>query len=77
MQPILIIWRNNRTNTYYYRYLKYFYSHYYVGYTNQYNHTVILVIPLNTLTFIDKCKKFLKRSIKRLTRFLDKLQNNL
>lgn len=77
MKPTLIIWKNNNNNSYYYRYSKFTYKNYSVGYTNQYNHTVILIIRLNTITLYDKYKLFLKMSIKRLNRFLDKLENNI
>lgn len=77
MKPKLIIWKNNNNDTYYYRYSKYTYKDYFVGYTNQYNHTIILIVSLNSISLYDRYKLHLKKSIKRFSRFLDKLENNL
>lgn len=77
MKPTIIVWKNNNNGSYYYRYSKFIYKNYAVGYTNQYNHTVILIIRLNSVTFYDRYKLFIKKSIKRFNRFLDKLENKL
>lgn len=44
--PIVVVWFNPNKKEYYYKIVKGYYKRYFVGYKNQYNHEVILVIPL-------------------------------
>lgn len=74
MEQFIVVWLNHNTNTYYYKFSKFTYSKYYIGFYNQYNHEVVLLIPLSCTSILDLIKRFLKKSIKRIIRFLDKLQ---
>ncbi len=67
---LIVVWFNPNKKIYYYRIIKGFYKRYYVGYKNQYNHEVILVIPL-------KYEMFYKRPLRKkvLMRFISFLQN--
>ena len=40
----LVVWRNLNKDTYYYKFVSGYYAPYKVGYKNQYNHEVILII---------------------------------
>lgn len=65
----LIIWYNPNKDSYYYKYVNGFYQDYYVGFKNQYEHEVILIIKL----IYHKYKLPIKKRIKRkLISFLDK-----
>jgi hypothetical protein len=41
----LIVYHNLNDNTYYYKLVRGRYTKYYVGYINQYNHEIVLLIP--------------------------------
>lgn len=77
MKQFIIVWHNCKNNTYYYKISKLTYFNYCVGYSNQYGHVVVLIIPFNSMSFLDRLKQFVKKSIKRLIRFLDKLQKRI
>lgn len=69
---LCVIWHNHNTNSYYYRIVKGSYVKYYVGYFNQYNHEVVLLIPL-IYTVYRKKQPFLKKVLKRLISFLQNI----
>lgn len=66
----LVVWYNPNKKNYYYKFVNGWYTDYKMGYKNQYNHEVILIIDD---CYIMKPKIPLKkRLIKRIIRFLDK-----
>lgn len=46
----IVIWYNENRKKYYYKIVNGFYTDYYVGYRNQYDHVVVLIIPLYDIT---------------------------
>lgn len=70
----IVVFHNLTKDTYYYKKLKGFYSDYYVGYINQFNHEVILIIDI--FEILEKNKK-LGRKPSLKTRFIDRLQSFL
>lgn len=73
----IIVWHNLNKNTYYYKIVKCSYINYYVGYKNQYDHEIILIIDIyNEFTQFYKMP-LKKRVIKKLISFLHKLDKKL
>jgi len=69
----IIVWLNRNNNEYYFKKVKGTYIKYYVGYVNQYNHEVLLVIDIHD--FYSKNKLPLKtKLIDRLIGLLNKLK---
>lgn len=68
----LIIWYNPNTKTYYHKFVRGFYCNYEVGFKNQYNHEIVLVIDKVVKRTIKLPLR--NRLIKRLIRFLEKLE---
>ena len=58
-------------NTYYYKKLKGYINQYYIGYINQYNHEVVLIIDVSEFLNFGR-KSLSQRFIDRLIRFLEK-----
>lgn len=77
MKKYIVVWRNFRSDTYYYKISNFTYFNYYIGFKNQYGHVVVLIIPFSSMSFLDRLKQFVKKSIKRLCRFLDKLEKRI
>lgn len=71
----IIVWYNPSKESYYYRTVFYA-DKFYIGYKNQYNHEVILIIDIDVLTYHTHVS-FRKRLIKRLLRFLEKINQKL
>lgn len=46
---LLVVWHNLNYDTYYYKTIKSYAQYYYIGYINQYNHQLILIIPISTI----------------------------
>lgn len=69
-----VIWHNHNNNCYYYRIVKGSYTNYYVGYFNQYNHEVVLLIPFVYKLYKRK-QPFLKKVLKRLISFLQNIND--
>lgn len=68
----IIVWYNPGEKSYYYRTV--FYSErYYIGYKNNYNHEVILIIDIDVLTYHSHTS-LRKRLIKHLICFLEKIK---
>ena len=65
----LIIWYNPNKNIYYYKYVNGFYQDYYVGFVNQYDHVVVLVIKL---IYFKERQPLRKRIKRKLISFLEK-----
>lgn len=63
----IVVWKRPN-NTYYYRYVKGTYKKYFVGYYNQYNHEVVLIIEptIRKVSIKKRFKCFLIRYIKKL-----------
>lgn len=70
-KKLLIIWFNPKKHSYYYRYVSGFYQDYYVGYKNQYDHTIILIIELVHSYSKTPLKK---RLLRRLIVFLENIE---
>ncbi len=68
----LVIWYNPNKRMYYYRYVNDIFNKYYVGYINQYNHVVILIIDV----YIELIRKvpYRNKVIKRFISFLHRLE---
>lgn len=69
----LIVWHNLNNNSYYYRFVSVVNSSYYVGYINQYNHQIILIICSKEIqpTIIKKYISIRKAIAQPLIRFLE------
>lgn len=70
----IIVWHNVQYDTYYYKIVKGYYADYFPGYKNQYNHVVILVIPLVS---IPRKRSLLLSVITHSIEFLQKIQKNI
>lgn len=70
MNKKIIVWYNPRYKQFYYKSIYDYFDKYYVGYVNQYNHEVILVIDI----YKDLIKKTSLKTkvIRRTIRFLQK-----
>lgn len=68
----IVVWYNRNSQTYYYKVIHDIVDKYIVGYTNQYNHEVILVIDI----YKDLIEKTSLKCmvINRLIRFLQRLK---
>lgn len=73
MKRLLVIWFNKNKNSYYYKFVSGFYCKYEVGYVNQYDHEVIMIIDV----YNDLLKKvsLKKRVITKLISFLQKFNS--
>lgn len=69
----IVIWYNKKKQEYYYRKVRGTYMNYEIGYINQYNHEVILVIDVNDLLYIKK-PTFKTKLINRLIDLLNKFK---
>ena len=69
----IVVWLNKNKNNYYFKKVKGTYMTYEVGYINQYNHEVILVIDVYDLVF-KKRTSIKERLINRLIDLLNKLK---
>lgn len=68
----IVVFHNLTKNTYYYKKLKGYVSEYYVGYKNQWNHEVVLIIDVEE--FLNRGRNSIKRRvIDKLMSFLNKL----
>ena len=72
---IIVVWYNPHKKTYYYRFVSGFYAKYEVGYKNQYDHEVILVIDLNQKYYLKD--SLLKRVLTKLISFLQNINKKL
>ncbi len=75
----LIVWHNLNKDTYYYKFITGCYTNYFIGYKNQYNHEIILIVESPYLQPIKEyvsLKRVLLTPIvkflKFLLRFLDR-----
>lgn len=71
----IIVWLKPNSHTYYYKIVRGFYADYYVGYKNSYNHEVILIIDVYR-DLVHK-EKLLKKVLKKLISFLQKINSKL
>ena len=71
----IVIWYNPNKDTYYWKLVYNLFDKYYVGYTNQYNHKVIIVIDL----FKDVIKRvpLRKKVLRKLIFFLHRIEKNI
>ena len=69
---IIVIWYNPNKRIYYYKLVWGFYTRYYVGYRNQYNHEVVLIIDR-----VDIMVKKDPLKTRVLTRIINYLQKKL
>lgn len=72
-EKYIIVWLNRNKNEYYYKRVKGTYMKYEIGYVNQYNHEVILVINIPEL-YIKKRTSIRTKLINGLIHLLDKLK---
>lgn len=68
----LIVYHNIPKNTYYYKIIYDFIDKYYVGYKNQYNHEIVLII--DNVNFYIRKEKMKKRIIKKLINYLENIK---
>lgn len=74
MYRYLVVWYNPKNHTYYHKILKHNYNSYYVGYINEYNHTLILFEDISNYLYVTKNYFSFKRKLIRfLISFLNKL----
>lgn len=66
----IVVWHNQKKDTYYYKIVSGYYRDYRVGESNQYNHIIVLVDDFYKPSYRVSIKK---RLIRRLIRFLEKL----
>lgn len=68
----IIVWFNRNKKKYYFKKYRVFIENKYeVGYVNQYNHEIILIIDIRDFYYKTPLKK---RLIKRFIRFLEKIE---
>lgn len=72
---LLVIWKRRQDNSYYWKLVRGFYSSYYIGYINQYNHEIVLTIDLNKE--ILHRPTIQKRVVSKLISLLHKLEKKL
>lgn len=67
MYKYLYVWYNPNHDIYYYKLLNHSNSEYYVGYVNQYNHSIVLIdkiiIEKRSLNYVSYIKKKAMRNI--------------
>ena len=68
----LIVYHNKNKNVYYHKIIYDFIDKYYVGYINQYNHEIVLIID-NVNFYITK-DKLKKRIVKKAIRYLENIK---
>ena len=70
----IVVWYNRKKDLFYYK-VVFNYGQYYLGYKNQYNHEIVLIIYL----YNDILKKdsFLKRVLNKIICFLQKIYKKL
>lgn len=73
----LIIWHNLNYDTYYYKLVKGTYKFYYVGYINQYNHKIVLIISLSDFYSHYKKITYPHKALKRFISFLQNIERKL
>ena len=69
----LIVWHNLNKDTYYYKFITGRYTNYFIGYKNQYNHEIILIVESPYLQPIKEyvsLKRVLLTPIINLLKFL-------
>lgn len=71
----IVVWYNPHKDIYYWKYVYNLFDKYYVGYTNQYDHKVIVVIDL----FRDIIYKvpLRKKVLRKIISFLHKIEKNI
>lgn len=70
MYKKIIIWYNPNKKTYYYKLVWGFYADYYIGYKNQFNHEVVLIIDRVDLKLAKE--PFKKRVLTRIINYLQR-----
>lgn len=68
---LLIIWFNPKKLSYYYKYVTGFYQDYFVGYKNQYGHSIIMIFELIQTYHKTPLKK---RLLRRFISFLESIE---
>lgn len=68
----LVVWHNLNYDSYYYKIIKGYYGVYEVGYINQYNHEIVLVI--DKIYFQVYKPPIKKRVLRKMISFLQKLE---
>lgn len=77
----IVIWHNPNRNTYYYKIIKGSYKTYDVGFVNQYNHEVIMVINITDICSSCYWNKrrflFFHKVLRKFISFLQKIDKKL
>lgn len=68
----LIVYHNKNKNVYYHKIIYDFIDKYYIGYINQYNHEIVLII--DNVNFYIRKDKLKKRIVKKVIRYLEKIK---
>lgn len=71
----IVIFKNLNKNTYYYKFLKGYYTYYYVGYVNQYNHEVVVIIDLHEEAYILERASLKLKIVEKLMYKLERIKN--
>lgn len=76
---LIVIWFNPNKKIYYHKIVKNSLGRYFVGMTNQYDHEVVLLIPLEDcfITFSQRIRRILKRFFKTIISFLEKIYKKI
>lgn len=67
----IVVWHNQKNDSYYYKIVRGIIQRYYVGFKNQYGHKIVLIIECD---FMIKKEKLKKKLIKRIISFLEKYE---
>lgn len=70
----IIVFKNKNNDTYYYKVLSGYYHHYYIGYQNQFNHEVILIIDFNNDPYKIEKIPLQKRMIEKIMYCLNRFK---
>ena len=70
---LIVIWHNEKKDTYYAKMISGYYSNYEVGICNSYGHKIVLVIPIE---YDDHKVSIKQRLIKKAISFLEKCERS-
>ena len=69
----LIVWHNLNDDTYYYKFIKFLHDYHKIGFINQYNHEIVLILYSNEFTPVYYRVSLLKSLLNVLIYFLNLL----
>lgn len=71
----IVVWYNPKKNNYYYKVVNNFFDKYYIGYSNQYGHKIVLIIDIYKQIIYKQ--PLLKKVLRRVISFLHKIYKRM